>query len=137
MTSTQVCLLFGISPKTLYSWERAKKIPKSTRDLRGWRVYSPSQVKMIKKFAQVSGEDDLGNARLETKSYSGLSARNQIRGKVFSISADGLLCEVVLRLEDGQEIVSVITKSSVQRLGIKKGDTAFAVMKSTEVMLLK
>lgn len=137
MTSTQVCLLFGISAKTLYAWEREKKIPKSTRDRRGWRVYTPGQVLAIKKFARVSGREGPEPVRSDANVYSGLSARNQIRGKVISVVAEGLLCEVVLRLEDGQEIVSVITKSSVQRLGIKKGDTAFAVMKSTEVMLLK
>ena len=137
MTSTQVCLLFGISAKTLYLWERMKKIPKPTRDRRGWRVYSPAQVETIRKFAHINGKENAGHVRPETKVYSGLSARNQIRGKVVSIAADGLLCEVVLRLEDGQEIVSIITKSSVKRLGIRKGDTAFAVMKSTEVMLLK
>ena len=137
MTSTQVCLLLGISSKTLYLWERLGKIPKSTRDRRGWRVYSPGQVKAIKKFSQGSGKDDLGHVRAESKVYSGLSARNQIRGRVVSLAADGLLCEVVLRLEDGQEIVSVITKSSIKRLALRKGDTAFAVIKSTEVMLLK
>ena len=137
MTSTQVCLLFGISSKTLYLWERTRKIPRPARDRRGWRVYSSNQVEAIKKFSQVSGSEDLGHGRAETKVYSGLSARNQIRGKVMSVTVDSLLCEVVLRLTDGQEIVSVITKSSVRRLGIKKGDTAFAVMKSTEVMLLK
>ena len=137
MTSTQLCLHLGISPKTLYLWENAGKIPKSTRNRRGWRIYGSDQVKAIKKFAQGTGKGALEAVRYETRTAAGLSARNQIRGKVISVRGDGLLCEVVLRLEDGQEIVSIITKSSVQRLGIKKGDTAFAVMKSTEVMLLK
>lgn len=137
MTSTQLCLLLRISPKTLYLWEQARKIPKPARDRRGWRVYSPEQVQTVKKFARASESGNSGFVRPEAKVYSGLSARNQIRGKVISVVADGLLCEVVLRLEDGQEIVSVITKSSIRRLGIKKGDIAFAVMKSTEVMLLK
>ena len=137
MTSTQLCLHLGISPKTLYLWESAGKIPKSMRDRRGWRVYAPEQVNAIKKFARGTGKGVLAPSRQESRVSSGLSARNQIRGKVISILGDGLLCEVVLRLEDGQEMVSIITKSSVQRLGIKKGDTAFAVVKSTEVMLLK
>ena len=137
MTSTQLCLLLGISPKTLYLWEEARKIPKSTRNRRGWRVYGPEQVKAIKKFAHGTGKNISESVRYENRIAPGLSARNQIRGKVSSIRADGLFCEVVLRLEDGQEMVSIITKSSVQRLGIKKGDTAFAVVKSTEVMLLK
>lgn len=137
MTSTQLCLLLRISPKTLYLWENAGKIPKSTRDRRGWRVYGPGQVQAIQKFAQGTGKAVPEPARHENPASSGLSARNQIRGKVISVRADGLLCEVVLRLDDGQEMVSIVTKSSVQRLGIKKGDTAFAIVKSTEVMLLK
>ena len=137
MTSTQLCLQLGISPKTLYLWESAGKIPNSTRNRRGWRVYGPEQVKKIEKFARGTGKGIPEPSRHETRVSSGLSARNQIRGKVISILGDGLLCEVVLRLGDGQEMVSIITKSSVQRLGIKKGDTAFAVVKSTEVMLLK
>ena len=135
MTSTQLCELLGISPKTLYLWESGGKIPQSKRDRRGWRTYTPEQVRAIKQFAGVEGES--ASAWYETKSSQHLSARNQIRGKVVSVKADRLLCEVVLKLQDGQEIVSVVTKSSVQRLGIKKGDIAFAVMKSTEVMLLK
>jgi len=55
---------------------------------------------------------------------------------VTSITSDGLLSEVVLRLSDGQEIVSVVTRSSVKRLGLRKGQGAMAVIKATEVMLL-
>ena len=135
MTSTQLCELLSVSPKTLYLWERSGKIPRPKRDRRGWRVYSPEQVRAIKEYAGAAGEP--AASWYETKSSRHLSARNQIRGRVFSLKTDGLLCEVVLRLQDGQEIVSVITTSSVKRLGIQKGDTAFAVMKSTEVMLLK
>ena len=137
MTSTQLCLLLRISPKTLYLWESAGKVPKPKRDRRGWRVYTDDQVRSITRYARGGAGSDAAPVREESKNSRSLSARNQIRGKVVSVVADGLLCEVVLRLADGQEIVSVITKSSVQRLGIKKGDTAFAVMKSTEVMLLK
>ena len=135
MTSTQVCELLGISPKTLYLWEADGKIPRSKRDRRGWRTYTPEQVRAIKEFAGVKGE--AAAAWYETKTSQHLSARNQIRGNVVSVRSEGLLCEVVLKLQDGQEIVSVITASSVKRLGIKKGDIAYAVMKSTEVMLLK
>ena len=46
----------------------------------------------------------------------------------------GLMAEVVLRIGD-QELVSVITRSSAERLGLRVGGEAFAVMKSTEVMI--
>jgi molybdopterin-binding protein len=37
----------------------------------------------------------------------------------------------------GQEIVSVITRGSVERLGLREGDAVTVVIKSTEVMLGK
>ena len=135
LTSTRVCELFRIAPKTLYLWERDKKVPSPERDRRGWRVYSQKQVEAIRRFAgdPAAAEDPL--PREESRQLQGLSARNQIRGTVVSIASDGLLSEVVIRLGDGQDIVSVVTRSSIRRLGIRKGGTATAVIKSTEVML--
>jgi len=136
LTSTQVCQLLDISPKTLYVWERLGKIPKSERDRRGWRVFSTQQVEAIRRYARPAAPaDSRTTTGAERKALSGLTARNQIRGTVVGIAADGLLCEVVLRLADGQEIVAVITRSSLKRLGLKKGQAALAVIKATEVML--
>jgi molybdopterin-binding protein len=137
MTSTMVCELFGIAPKTLYLWERAGKVPAPERDRRGWRVYSPKQVESIRRFAGAPPAEEAARPREEARRIHGLSARNQLRGTVVSIKSDGLLSEVVLRLGDGQEIVSVVTRSSLQRLGVKKGGVATAVIKSTEVMLFR
>jgi molybdopterin-binding protein len=136
LTSTEVSQLLGISTKTLYTWERAGKIPGSRRDRRGWRIYSPKQVEAIRRYAAPPKLDSARAARREPKGMAGLTARNQIRGTIIAITSDGLLSEVVLRLGDGQEIVSVVTRNSVRRLGLKKGDEAAAVIKATEVMLL-
>jgi molybdopterin-binding protein len=65
-----------------------------------------------------------------------ISARNRLRGRVTHIHVDGLMAEVTLRIGD-QDLVSVITKSSVERLGLEVGDEAFAIIKSTEVMVGK
>jgi len=65
-----------------------------------------------------------------------ISARNRLRGKVARLSIDGLMAEVQLQIGD-QELVSLITRSSAERLGLKVGDVAFAVIKSTEVMIGK
>lgn len=64
-----------------------------------------------------------------------LSARNQLTGTVKSITTDKIMAEVVVTLGDGQELVSVITASSVQRLNLEVGQQVLAVIKSTEVML--
>jgi molybdate transport system regulatory protein len=65
-----------------------------------------------------------------------LSARNQLRGRVLGVHAEGLMAEVRLAIGD-QELVAVITRSSAERLGIKVGESVFAVIKSTEVMIAK
>ena len=64
-----------------------------------------------------------------------LSARNQLKATVKSIVSDKIMAEVVVTLDGGQEIVSVITASSVQRLGLAVGQPVTVVIKSTEVML--
>jgi molybdopterin-binding protein len=135
-TSTEICGLLGISSKTLYQWERAGKIPSPGRDRRGWRVFSPKQVQEIRRYAEPKRKAEARTlTREELKELAGLTARNQLRGVVVSVTSDGLLSEVVLRLGDGQEIVSVVTRSSVKRLGLRKGQEAVAVIKATEVML--
>jgi molybdate transport system regulatory protein len=64
-----------------------------------------------------------------------LSARNQLKGTIKEITGDEIMTEVLVTLEGGQEITSVITSSSVQRLGLSAGTPITVVVKSTEVML--
>ena len=65
-----------------------------------------------------------------------LSARNQFKGTVKSIQLGAIMAEVVVDM-GGQQIVAEITKSSVERLGLKQGDSVTAIVKSTEVMIGK
>ncbi len=66
-----------------------------------------------------------------------ISARNALRGVVREITGDGILCEVTLDLGNGLEVVSVITRSSAERLGLRPGVEATALIKSTEVLLAR
>ena len=65
-----------------------------------------------------------------------ISARNRLRGEVARLTVDGLMAEVVVAIGD-QQLVSIITRSSAERLGLRVGDEVFAVVKSTEVMIGK
>jgi molybdopterin-binding protein len=65
-----------------------------------------------------------------------ISARNRLRGTIARLTVDGLMAEVVLAIGD-QHLVSIITRSSAERLGLRVGDEVFAVVKSTEVMIGK
>ncbi|MBA2285344.1 MAG: TOBE domain-containing protein [Ktedonobacteraceae bacterium] len=65
------------------------------------------------------------------------SARNQLRAKVKSVKLGSVMAEVVMTFADGQEIVSAITRTSAESLGLKEGDEIVAIIKSTEVMIGK
>ncbi|NTV65355.1 MAG: TOBE domain-containing protein [Oscillochloris sp.] len=65
----------------------------------------------------------------------GLSARNQLEGTVVSIKEGVITAEVVVKLNGGEEIVSVITVESVHGLGLQVGSKVRAIIKSTEVLI--
>ena len=65
-----------------------------------------------------------------------LSARNQFKGKVKSVKLGNVMAEVVVAVGD-LEIVSAITRGSVDQMGLKAGDEVVTVIKSTEVMIRK
>ena len=64
-----------------------------------------------------------------------LSARNQFPGTVRSVRHGAVMCEVVIAVGGGLEIVSLISTSSAKRLRLKKGSKAVAVIKATEVIV--
>jgi len=65
-----------------------------------------------------------------------LSARNQLKGTIKSVKLGTVMAEVVLAVAD-LEIVSVITRESAERMNLKAGGRATAVVKSTAVMISK
>ena len=65
-----------------------------------------------------------------------LSARNQLPGVVEELQLGGVMAHVVVKVGDNL-VESVITRRSVEAMGLKKGDAVKVVIKSTEVMLQK
>jgi molybdopterin-binding protein len=65
-----------------------------------------------------------------------ISARNQLRATVKTVRLGDILAEVVLDI-GGQEVVSIITRSSAEQLKLQAGDSVVAIVKSTEVMIGK
>ena len=64
-----------------------------------------------------------------------ISARNVLKGKIKKIIPGAVNSEVILELPGGTELVAVITKESVDNLGLKEGKEAFAVVKASSVMV--
>jgi len=64
-----------------------------------------------------------------------LSARNQLPGKVKALNVGIVTAEVVVALDGGGELTSIITKKAMENLEIAVGKKVYAVVKSTEVMV--
>ena len=136
LTRAQVSGMLHVTPKTLAAWERSGRIPVPERDWRGWRLYDEAAIAAVRAALGGAPSPPEPPERAE-KAPMQISARNALRGVVREITGDGVLCEVTLDLGNGQEVVSVITRSSAERLGLRPGVEATALIKSTEVLLAR
>lgn len=134
LSRAQVAQMLQVTPKTLAVWEKNGRIPPPERDWRGWRVYDEAAITAVR---EALGLTSVPARTAPAGEPMQISARNRLVGVVKEITGDGVLCEVTLDLGNGQEIVSVITRSSAERLGLKPGVEAMALIKSTEVLLAR
>jgi molybdate transport system regulatory protein len=125
ITAADAAKLLHLHVKRVQHLARAGRIP-ATRFGRKW-LFSRSKL-LASQTGDGPHDDPMGALEI--------SARNRIRGRISSILADGVMAEVRVQVGD-QEIVSIITRSSAERLRLGVGDPVFAIMKSTEVMIAK
>ena len=65
-----------------------------------------------------------------------ISGRNQLVGRVIDLRIDGLMAQVTLSI-GGQRLISIITADAVREMRLAKGQIAAALIKSTEVMVMR
>ena len=65
------------------------------------------------------------------------SARNQLNGKVVGVELGAVMANVKIEISEPGVITAVITKESVEKLGLAEGDDVAAIIKSTEVIVGK
>ena len=66
-----------------------------------------------------------------------ISARNQLNGKVVGVELGAVMANVKIEVSEPGVITAVITKESVEKLGLAEGDDVAAIIKSTEVIIGK
>ena len=66
-----------------------------------------------------------------------LSARNQFNGKITNVELGAVMANVKIEISEPGVITAVITKESVEKLGLAEGDDVAAIIKSTEVIVGK
>ena len=64
-----------------------------------------------------------------------ISARNILKGKIVKIVRGAVNTEVTIELPGGTQLVSIITNSSVENLGLTEGKEAYAIIKASNVMV--
>ena len=64
-----------------------------------------------------------------------ISARNQLKGVVKAIAEGAVNGIVTIEIADGKQISATISMSSIKELGLKEGKEAYAIIKSTEMMI--
>ncbi len=79
-------------------------------------------------------EEELFNRKLEAKAMK-VSARNVLKGTVKKVVTGAVNSEVTLEIAPGVEITSMITRASAEHLGLAEGKEAYAVIKSSNVMV--
>ena len=64
-----------------------------------------------------------------------ISARNVLKGKIKKVTRGAVNTEILLELPGGVKVVSIISKESAAKLGLKSGKAAYAVIKASNVMI--
>ena len=64
-----------------------------------------------------------------------ISARNVLKGKVVRVTSGAINAEIVIELAGGDQIISMITKESAEKLGLGTGKAVYAVVKASNVMV--
>jgi molybdopterin-binding protein len=108
----------GVSIDTIRRWDRDGRI-ETSRDRGNRRVVSAEEIERLR------GSDSDGT----------LSARNRFRGVVREVKMDGLLAQVDIDVNEPIRVVSIITRESLEELGLRPGMDATAIVKSTSVMI--
>ena len=122
--------MLGISYSTLKRWIHTRKI--RTVQTEGGHHRIPES-ELDEHLHLAAKKTALPQRRAE---FRRISARNQLVGRIVEIKVEGIMAQVTLSI-GGQKITSVITSDAVRELRLEQGQVAAALIKSTEVMILR
>ena len=125
----EAALQLGVSFPTIKQWIYKKKI-RSIQTAGGHHRIPQREVDRLLFRTRGKTEKE---RKLVVRRVSG---RNQLVGRIDSVRISGLMAEVAISI-GGQQIVSIITARSAREMQLKAGQTAAALIKATEVMILR
>jgi len=122
-------LQLGISFPTIKQWIYKNKV-RTIRTAGGHHRVPQSEVD--KMLFRTRGKTE----QERQQAIRRVSGRNQLVGRIDSVRISGLMAEVKISI-GGQQITSIITATSAREMQLKKGQTAAALIKATEVMIIR
>src|ERR1700686_5330776 len=122
-------LQLGISFPTIKQWIYKKKI-RSVQTAGGHHRIPQSEVDRL--LFRTRGRTEKEREQVVRR----VSGRNQLVGRIDAVRISGLMAEVKISI-GGQQITSIITATSAREMRLKPGQTAAALIKATEVMILR
>lgn len=130
LTPREAATALGVSYPTIKQWILHGKL-KTIKTPGGHHRIPESGLKPLLK----SGAP--APARVQSRDrFRTVSGRNQLIGKIADVKISGLMAKVVLAIGD-QQITSIITSDAAREMQLRKGQTAAALMKATEVMIVR
>ncbi len=122
-------LQLGISFPTIKQWIYKKKI-RSIQTAGGHHRIPQSELDRL--LFRTRGRTEKERKQVIRR----VSGRNQLVGRIETVRISGLMAEVRISIGD-QQITSIITARSAREMQLKPGQTAAALIKATEVMILR
>jgi molybdopterin-binding protein len=124
------CKVLGVSYPALKQWIYKGKI--KTIKTPGGHHRIP-ETEMDRLLPAVSERGPIQHRR---ENYRKISGRNQLVGRIVDLKIEGLMAQVTLSIA-GQHLTSIITADAVREMRLEKGQVAAALIKSTEVMVMR
>jgi molybdopterin-binding protein len=126
----QAANILGISYPTLKQWIYRGRI-KTAKTPGGHHRVPESEIDRL-----LPAKLRRGDIRTRRGNFRTISGRNQLMGRVLAIKYSGLLAQVTLGIGE-QQITAIITADAANEMRLKPGEQAAALIKSTEVMILR
>ena len=131
--------ILGISYPTLKQWIYRGKL-RSVRTPGGHHRIPQSEIDRLTGAASTGvkprGPGSTASKRPHPAALDTISGRNKLRGTITQVRYEGLLAQVTIDV-GGQSVTSIITRSAAEDLRLKKGVEAYALIKATEVMIIR
>jgi molybdopterin-binding protein len=126
----EAATILAISYPTLKQWIYKGKI-KTAKTPGGHHRIPESEIDRL-----IPKKLERGAIESRRTNFRKISGRNQLIGRVLAVKYSGLLAQVTMAIGE-QHITAIITADAAKEMRLKPGERAAALIKSTEVMILR